>query len=140
MYHLVHYPHNIKDIGPLGVVWCMRYEAKHTYLRGLKGIIYGMLSAVVADNLANHQIGGFKSGFGKGFRKCRTCLGIDGKIQSNFSDSQFVKRLARDHNEQCAALLNLDLSKHYSWLYGLHNTSILNELQFFTWLVDYPQT
>jgi hypothetical protein len=31
MHHLVHYPGIIREIGPLGAFWCMRYEAKHSY-------------------------------------------------------------------------------------------------------------
>ena len=37
-------------------------------------INYGTLTALVDDNLASHQVGGFKSGFANRFRKCRTCL------------------------------------------------------------------
>ena len=43
-------------------------------------INYGTLTALVDDNLASHQVGGFKSGFANRFRKCRTCLGIEEQI------------------------------------------------------------
>jgi hypothetical protein len=63
-------------------------EGVEIQVKGTKTTIFGTLIAVVAENLASHQIGGFKSGFSKGFRKCRTCLGIDHEIQNYFSDSQ----------------------------------------------------
>lgn len=47
---------------------------------GENRIVRGTLSAVIADNLASHQIGGFKIGFAKGFRKCRFCMGTDEEI------------------------------------------------------------
>lgn len=100
-------------------------------VKGLKRTIFGTLSAVVADNLASHQLGGFKSGFSKGFRKCRTCLAVDSEIQNNFTDFQFVHRKKKDHDQQCAGMANVELANHYSWLYGIHNSSIFNELQFF---------
>jgi hypothetical protein len=36
MHHLVHYPRIIREIGPLGAFWCMRYEAKHSYFKQLQ--------------------------------------------------------------------------------------------------------
>jgi hypothetical protein len=39
MHHLVHYPRYIRDNGPLGAVWCMRYEAKHAYFKSLQRAI-----------------------------------------------------------------------------------------------------
>lgn len=32
---LVHYPHLIADYGPLRYLWCMRFEAYHSYLKSL---------------------------------------------------------------------------------------------------------
>ena len=42
--------------------------------------LHGILTAVCADNLAAHEIGGFKKGFSKGFRKCRFCLATEQEI------------------------------------------------------------
>jgi hypothetical protein len=36
MHHLVHYPRIIREIGPLGAFWCMRYEAKHSLFKQLQ--------------------------------------------------------------------------------------------------------
>lgn len=58
----------------------------------------------MADNLASHQVGGFKSGFATGNRKCRSCLGIDVDMQSKFRDRKFQARCRTDHDEQCAGL------------------------------------
>ncbi len=35
MHFLVHYPRQIRLLGPLGPLWCMRYEAKHSYFKQL---------------------------------------------------------------------------------------------------------
>ena len=43
--------------------------------------IYGTLTAVIEDNLASHEIGGFKNAFGHGFLKCRTCIASAEEIQ-----------------------------------------------------------
>jgi hypothetical protein len=67
-------------------------------------IIYGTLTAVVADNLVSHQVGGFKAGFSMGFRKCRSCLALDEDIQTKFRDVEFIPRNKSDHDAQCEGL------------------------------------
>ena len=98
---------------------------------GREVTIRGTLTAVVADNLASHQIGGFKAGFAKGFRKCRFCLGTGDEIQSKFCDDEFTPRTRRDHDFQCSALELQELRAHFSRLYGICEETILNELQHF---------
>lgn len=100
-------------------------------INGQPTIIRGTLTAVIADNLASHQIGGFKCGFSKGFRKCRFCMATDEQIQNNFYDSDFVARSKDDHDFQCLGLHVEELKKHFSRLYGVTGESILNELKFF---------
>ena len=46
--------------------------------------VFGTLTVVVADNLASHEIGGFKTGFARGFRKYRFCLGTAEDINSKY--------------------------------------------------------
>lgn len=60
----------------------------------------GTLTAVCADNLASHKIGGFKKGFSKGFRKCRFCLATENDIQTKYFDCQFTPRIKEQHIEQ----------------------------------------
>ena len=98
---------------------------------GTSELVVGTLTAVIADNLAAHQIGGFKSGFSKGFRKCRTCLGTEDEIQNLFFDSDFIARDRKDHDLQVESAKIPELNKHVSRLYGLKDKSILNELKHF---------
>jgi hypothetical protein len=75
---------------------------------GTQESIKGALTAVIADNLAAHQVGGGGGGvqvaFSKGFRKCRTCLGTDEDIQNLFFDCNFIYRSREDHDKYCEAL------------------------------------
>ena len=93
--------------------------------------VYGTLAAVSADNLASHQIGGFKIGFGFGFRKCRFCMATADDIQSKFFDYQHIPRSINDHNFHCSGIANENLRDHCSRLYGIREQSVLNELNFF---------
>lgn len=95
-------------------------------------LIHGTLTVVCADNLASHQIGGFKCGFAKGFRKCRFCLGVEKDIQKKFSHCEFVARTKEQHVSACSTMDEVsELRQHYSKLYGINGNSILNSLQYF---------
>ena len=59
-------------------------------VNGKKETFYGTDTAIVGDNLSSHLVGGFKAGFSKGFRKCRTCLGVPEDIQTKFFDCEFI--------------------------------------------------
>ena len=71
---------------------------------GKKENIFGTLVAVVADNLASHQYGGFKASFSRVFRKCRTCIAVDADMQTFFCDTQFEHRSVEEHTQQCKEL------------------------------------
>ncbi len=47
------------------------------------------------------------------------------------SSSEFLPRTKKDHDEHCASLLVSELKEHFSWLYGLNNSSIFNSLKYF---------
>ena len=98
---------------------------------GTQESIKGTLTAVIADNLAAHQVGGFKVAFSKGFRKCRTCLGTDEEIQNFFSDCNFIYRTREDHDKYCEALRVQGMESHFSRLYGVNFNSVFNELKYF---------
>jgi hypothetical protein len=93
--------------------------------------IFGTLTAVIADNLASHQVGGFKCGFSSGYRRCRTCMSLDKDIQTKFSDCEHVMRTKEDHARQCASMTVKELKDHFSKLYGLNHDSSFNTLQFY---------
>lgn len=96
-------------------------------IKGKQVTVRGTLSAVIADNLGSHQIGGFKIGFSKGFRKCRFCMGTDEEIQSRFFDSLFEPRTREHHDQHCASLSNVELREHFERIYGITGDCILNE-------------
>ena len=98
---------------------------------GFSKVIYGTLTCVVADNLASHQIGGFKAGFAAGFRKCRTCLTTPKDIQTKYFHTDFIIRRKEEYDLQIEGLKVEKLRKHFSKLYGLNGDSILNELKYF---------
>lgn len=101
-------------------------------ISGKVTVCFGTLTAVVADNLAMHEVGGLKCSFGRNvMRKCRTCLATEDEIQSLFSDCDFVPRTRESHDKHCASLAVEELKKHFSFLYGVNRNSILNELQHF---------
>ena len=87
-------------------------------------------TAIIADNLASHQVGGFNLGFSKGYRKCRTCLGIHEEIQNCFSDCNFSLRTREDHDKYCEGLGVKGMKAHFSKLYRV-NFRVFNELKYF---------
>lgn len=101
------------------------------HISGIDRIVRGTLSAVIADNLGSHQIGCFKIGFSKGFRKCRFCLAVDDDIQCYFRDNQFIARDKIQHDQHCDGLSLESIKEHLERLYGITGTSILNELSHF---------
>jgi hypothetical protein len=101
------------------------------HISGIDRIVQGTLSAVIADNLGSHQIGCFKIGFSKGFRKCRFCLAVDDDIQCYFRDNQFIARDKIQHDQHCDGLSLESIKEHLERLYGITGTSILNELSHF---------
>ena len=52
---------------------------------GVEKRFYGTLLVVLADTLAAHDLGGFKSGVGRALRKCRQCMATGEDIQSKVS-------------------------------------------------------
>jgi hypothetical protein len=99
-------------------------------LHGKLEVLYGTLALFTADNLASHEVGGFKKGFARGKRKCRYCLGTHEEIQCFFEDGMFIRRTIASHDLQTAGL-ETNSHEHFAKVYGLNNKSILNELEHF---------
>ena len=91
----------------------------------------GTLTAVIADNLALHQIGGFKCGFASGFRRCRTCLATADEIQAKFRDMDFIRRTKENHDFVCGSMTIEELRDHLAKIYGINGESPLSVLVFF---------
>ena len=99
-------------------------------LHGQLKNIHGTLALLTADNLASHEVGGFKKGFSKGTRPCRYCLGTKDQIQCCFEEGKFRLRTKESHDLQVKGL-GTARKEHFAKLYGLTSDCILNELQHF---------
>jgi hypothetical protein len=111
-----------------------KLEAGYEFvIGGERKIIHGTLAALVADNSASHQIGGFNVGFSNGFRKCRFCLTTREDIQEKCFDTEHIPRTKENHDMQCDGLdlEDPDLQARWSTLYGIKNRCILNDLRGF---------
>lgn len=64
----------------------------------------GDLLAFLADNLAAHELGGFKESFSFARKFCRSCLIDKVKSQVHFKEDKFDKRDRKSHSEQCSRL------------------------------------
>lgn len=85
-------------------------------------IVRDTLTALDADILGNHQVGGFKIRFSKGFRKCRFCMATNEPIHSRFIDYLFKPRTKEQHDEYYIHLLDADFKKHFERVYGITGT------------------
>jgi len=75
-------------------------ETTGVYIEALGDSIRGSVTAVVADNLAAHAIGGFLESFGPNVKyPCRFCTASSDDIQNiNASVSDFARRCPLEHN------------------------------------------
>lgn len=55
MHHLTHYPKHMLFFGPMVCTWCMRYEAKHRYIKHLAAFI-GNFTNLPLSMAERHQI------------------------------------------------------------------------------------
>ena len=93
-------------------------------------MVFGSVTIFTADNLASHQVGGFKIGFAWAYRKCRYCLATDEQIQTQCCDSTLVYRTKETHALHCKGLLT-SAAEHFKKLYSITHDSIFNELMYF---------
>lgn len=90
--------------------------------------IKGSIVAIVGDNLAAHQIGGYVTCFAGNSLCCQFCLGTNSDFQTCFTDSLFVSRTKQLHSQHLS-LVNIDQT--YSSAYGLKFNSPFNSLKYF---------
>ena len=95
------------------------------------------LLAFLADNLAAHQLGGFKESMSFAYRICRTCMATKDLSAKAFLESQFILRSAKEHTQQCKRLEG-PLRDHYSITYGINRCSILNDISNFSVAQNLP--
>ena len=59
---------------------------------GMNQVFKGALLVFLADNLASHDLGGFKKSFSFAYRSCRTCLVTQNSLTSHFHSEAYKKR------------------------------------------------
>ena len=68
---------------------------------GIERTYSGALLTFLVDNLASHSLGGFKESLSFSFRYCRTCLGNNDDVKSDFSSNSFEPRAKVTHEKHC---------------------------------------
>jgi hypothetical protein len=112
MHCLVHYVRYICQLGPLGQVWCMRYEGKHAYFKSLQKKI-GNFTNPAWTLSYRHQIS-----------KCQRMISCNGKMlsfqvtfpgkmkQASIFDSfiiQFQPRICRPVTDRMREIFQLQM-------------------------------
>ncbi len=95
------------------------------------------LLAFLADNLAAHQLGGFKESMGFVLRICRSCMATRNSSQRNFRETDFELRTDIEHKRQCE-LLTGPMQSHNSTSFGINRRSVLEELKNFSVVKNLP--
>lgn len=93
--------------------------------------------ALLADNLAAHELGGFKESFSFAHRFCRSCLAIKNYSQTHFREDDFALRDRISHAQQCS-LLNSSDRLRLSVEYGINRQSSLDSLVYFSVVDSLP--
>ena len=96
------------------------------------------LLAFLADNLAAHQVGGFKESMSFARRICRSCMTTTKKAQTNFKECNFELRTPEEHKRQCAQLEQSLLKSEISKNYGINRKSILENIPNFSVAQNLP--
>ena len=97
----------------------------------------GALLAFLADNLAAHELGGFKESFSFSRRFCRSCLTDKEQSQECYRENLYVIRTTESHAEQCSRLdgpTRLTVSVEY----GINRVSSLESLPHFSVIDGMP--
>ena len=97
----------------------------------------GALLVFLADNLAAHELGGFKESFSFSRRFCRSCLTDKDQSQKQFREHQFVTRTTESHRDQCSRLNDPDRIT-VSVEYGINRISLLDSIPHFSVISGIP--
>ena len=91
---------------------------------GIEQTYRGALLAFLADNLASHMLGGFKESFSFPLRICWTCVVTEDEYKG-MRDSSHVAPRCILHEQQCEHF-NTPLRDHYSKIYGINRSALLD--------------
>lgn len=97
----------------------------------------GALLAFLADNLAAHELGGFKESFSFSRHFCRSCLTDKECSQKHFRENLFVVRTPDSHRAQCKLLNGPDRLK-VSIEYGINRCPALDSVSDFSVVKNMP--
>ena len=98
---------------------------------GMHRSFKGALLAVLADNLASNDLGGFKKSFSFCFRCCRSCLVTQDTLSAHFYSEAYEERNDNRHSKHLKELES-DTSGHYSKTYGINQRSVLLDVNYFS--------
>ena len=87
--------------------------------------------AFLADNLAAHEVGGFKESFSFARRFCRSCMTNLSTAKSHFNEDKFDLRSPSNHADQCHALRGSN-SHEASVEYGFNREAALEKIPGFS--------
>lgn len=103
-------------------------EDEGIIISGVPCKVKGGIVAIVGDNLAAHQIGGYVICFSGNIRCCRFCLATNEDMQTIFTDSTFTSRSKELHKVHLSLIA---IDSKYSSIYGLKYQSSFNSLRYF---------
>ncbi|XP_062580359.1 uncharacterized protein LOC134242286 [Saccostrea cucullata] len=92
--------------------------------------IVGWCLCFVGDTLAAHEFGGFKTGVGFAFQKCRSCECTFNDMQENFEEHLFIERNLDRYDDQCYELSmaqTLSVRDVISRSYGINFRSLARD-------------
>ena len=75
---------------------------------GKKHIYKGALIAFLADNLASHNVGGFKQSMSFAKRFCQSCMATKEEACKKFKAEEFVLRTPHMHEIMCSEVIALE--------------------------------
>lgn len=102
-----------------------------------KEVWKGGLLAFLADNLASHELGGFKESFSFARRFCRSCLADKNDSQNFFRECEFEIRTPLSHVEHCK-LLEGPNGSEASVEYGINRVPLLESVSNFSVINGMP--
>lgn len=119
---------DLKTLSDTGVTLCYK---------GKEEVWKGSLLAFLADNLAAHEVGGFKESFSFSRRFCRSCMTDKEQSQEHFQEDQFLIRTAESHADQCSRLDGPQRST-VSVEFGINRVPLLSSLPYFSVIDGIP--
>lgn len=102
-----------------------------------KEIWKGALLIFLADNLAAHELAGFKESFSFSRRFCRSCLADKDHSKDHFRECEFEIRTPESHANHCKRLEG-PAGASVSVEYGINRLSLLESLPYFSVVMGLP--